>query len=57
MKTYNEIQEQIEKLEQTVKGITKEMFSIPIQSPIFDKMSNQKEKLENDIRTLKWVLS
>ena len=57
MKTYNEIQEQIEKLEVMIKGIEKEMFPIPIQSPIFDNMSKQKGQLENDIKTLKWVLS
>jgi len=57
MKTYNEIQEQIEKLEVMVKGIEKEMFPIPIQSPIFTNMSKQKEQLENDIKTLNWVLS
>ena len=57
MKTYNEIQEQIEKLEVMVKCIEKEMFTIPIQSQIFANMSKQKEQLENDIKTLKWVLS
>jgi chaperonin cofactor prefoldin len=57
MKTYNEIQEQIEKLEVMIKGIEKEMFPIPIQSPIFANLSKQKEQLENDIKTLKWVLS
>ena len=57
MKTYNEIQEQIEKLEVIVKGIEKEMFPIPIQSPIFYIMSKQKTQIENDIKTLKWVLS
>ena len=57
MKTYNEIQEQIEKLKVMIKGIEKDMFSVPIQSPIFAHMSKQKEQLEDDIKTLKWVLS
>jgi chaperonin cofactor prefoldin len=57
MKNYNEIQEQIEKLEAMIKGIEKDMFPIPIQSPMFANLSKQKEKLENDIKTLKWVLS
>lgn len=56
MKTYNEIQEQIEKIEVMIKGVEKEMFPIPIQSPMFENLSRQKKQLENDLRTLKWVL-
>lgn len=56
MKTYNEIQEQIEKLEQVISGLKKELT---LQNSVFmsDKIKRQISMLECDIETLRWVLS
>ena len=56
MKTYNEIQEQIEKLEQVIAGLKKE-FTLHNSSFMSDKIKRKISMLESDIETLKWVLS
>lgn len=56
MKTYNEIQEQIEKLEQVIAGLKKEL-TLHNSSFMSDKIKRQISMLESDIETLKWVLS
>jgi len=56
MKTYNEIQEQIEKLEKMLVELDKQIKQVG-RFPIGINMSKQYEQIENDIKTLKWVLS
>lgn len=56
MKTYNEIQEQIEKLEQVIAGLKKEL-TLHNSSFMSDKIKRQISMLESDIETLKWVMS
>ena len=56
MKTFNEVQEQIEKLEQVIVGLKKELtlFNSSYKS---DKIKRQLSMFEFEIKTLKWVLS
>ena len=56
MKTYNQIQEQIEKLEQLIAGLKKELTQNN-SSFMSDKIKRQISMLESDIQTLKWVIS
>jgi hypothetical protein len=56
MKTYNEIQEQIEKLEKMLVELDKQIKQVG-RFPIGINMSKQYEQIEKDIKTLKWVLS
>jgi hypothetical protein len=56
MKTSNEIQEQIDKLEQTIVGLKKEL-TLPISVFMSDKIKRQISMYESDIENLKWVLS
>lgn len=56
MKTYNEIQEQIEKLEKTLIGLDEQIKQVGKYSPIGINMGKQHEQIENDVKTLKWVL-
>jgi hypothetical protein len=57
MKTYNEIQEQIEKLEKILIELDKQCFEAGRYSPIGINIGKQYNQIENDITTLKWVLS
>lgn len=57
MKTYNDIQEQIEKLEIMLIEMDKEISRVGRYSPIGVKMGDQYVQIENDIKTLNWVLS
>ena len=56
MKTYNEIQEQIEILEKMLVELDKQIKQVG-KYPIGINMSKQYEQIEKDIKTLKWVLS
>lgn len=56
MKNYNEVQEQIEKLEQVIVGLKKEL-TLNNSSFMSDKIKRQISMLESDIETLKWVVS
>jgi len=57
MKTYNDIQEQIEKLETMLIELAEQIKQVGIYSPIGINMGKQYEQIENDIKTLRWVLS
>lgn len=58
MKTYNEIQEQIEKLEKILTDLLDEQINQAGRySPLGKNMEKQCAQLQNDISTLKWVLS
>jgi len=57
MKTYNEVQEQIEKLEKMLMELDEQIKQVGRYSPIGINMGKQYEQIENDIKTLKWVLS
>jgi hypothetical protein len=55
MKTYNEIQEQIVKLEQVISFLKKELTS-DVSVYMSEKIKRQISMLESDIKTLKWVI-
>lgn len=57
MKTYNEVQEQIEKLEKMLIELDEQIKQVGRYSPIGINMGKQYEQIENDIKTLRWVLS
>jgi len=57
MKTYNEVQKQIEKLEKMLIELDEQIKQVGIYSPIGIDASKQYEQIENDIKVLKWVLS
>ncbi len=57
MKSYNEIQEQIEKLEKVLVEIDGQIKHVGRYSPIGINMGKQYEQIKNDIETLKWVLA
>jgi ribosomal protein L9 len=56
-KTYNEIQEQIEKLEKMLVALDEQIKQVGRYSAIGINMGKQYEQIENDIKTLRWVLS
>jgi len=56
MKSYNQIQEEIEKLEKTIEGFKKEISDMGGHNYFAERVIEQKELLENDVKTLKWVL-
>ncbi len=57
MKTYNEIQEQIEKLEKNLIELEIQINETGRYTPIGFNMEKQYKQIENDIQTLKWVIS
>lgn len=56
MKTYNEVQEQIEKLENTIVELKKQSLLLR-GSFMSDNIDNQIKMISEDIKTLKWVIS
>ena len=56
MKSYNQIQEEIEKLEKTIEGLKKEFPIMEGNNNFPEGELDKKELLENDVKTLKWVL-
>lgn len=57
MKTYNEIQIQIEFLEKQLQFLEKQIKEAGEYTPIAKQIEKDYKMFENDIRTLKWVLS
>lgn len=57
MKSYNEIQEQIQKLEKTLIGLESEIKESKPYLSLQKKLEKLYEQTENDIKTLKWILS
>jgi len=57
MKTYNEVQVQIEKLEKMLIEFDEQIKQVGRYSPIGINMREQYEQIENDIKTLRWLLS
>lgn len=56
MKTYNEIQEQIEKLEKMLIELNLQIEKVGRYSHVGINMVKNYEQIECDIKTLKWVL-
>lgn len=57
MKTYDEVHQSILTLEKMLKELDEQIKQMGRHSPIGINMQKQYELIENDIKTLKWVLS
>lgn len=57
MRTPNEIEEQIEKIEQMLVNLEEQIHEVGVWSPLGIKMGKEYQILENDIKTLRWALS
>lgn len=57
MKSYNEIQEQLEKLEKTLVRLESEIKEAGTTTPLAKNIEREYKIIESDIKTLKWILS
>lgn len=57
MKSYNEIQEQIQKLEKTLVRLESDIKEAGTTTPLAKNIEREYKLIESDIKTLKWILS